>query len=82
MSDNSVVQTTIGDDHVAIIELCSPPNNFFSLDLIGGVADATGSFTAPYLLMAAMTAVSVAAVVALRDTDREGTDRMAAPAVS
>ena len=40
MSDNSVVQTTIGDDHVAIIELCSPPNNFFSLDLIGGVADA------------------------------------------
>ena len=50
--------------------------------IIGGVADATGSFTAPYLLMAAMTAVSVAAVVALRDTDRDGTDRMAAPAVS
>jgi enoyl-CoA hydratase/carnithine racemase len=35
-----VVRVTIGDDHVATIELCRPPNNFFSLDLIGGVADA------------------------------------------
>ncbi len=50
--------------------------------IIGAVADATGSFTVPYLLMAAMTAVSVAAVVALRDTDRDAVDRMAAPAVS
>jgi 2-(1,2-epoxy-1,2-dihydrophenyl)acetyl-CoA isomerase len=35
-----VVRVVIGDDHVATIELCRPPNNFFSLDLIGGVADA------------------------------------------
>ncbi|MEM8922514.1 MAG: enoyl-CoA hydratase/isomerase family protein [Actinomycetota bacterium] len=30
----------VGDDHVATIELTRPPNNFFSMDLIGGVADA------------------------------------------
>lgn len=34
------VRASIGDDHVATIELSRPPNNFFSLDLIGGVADA------------------------------------------
>lgn len=47
--------------------------------VIGGVADATGSFTVPYLLMAAMTAVSVVAVLALRGTDRSGSDRVAVP---
>lgn len=46
--------------------------------VIGVVADATGSFTVPYLLMAAMTAVSVVAVVALRDTDGSSMQRMAA----
>ncbi|MDH3753243.1 MAG: enoyl-CoA hydratase/isomerase family protein [Acidimicrobiia bacterium] len=30
----------IGDDHVATIEMRRPPNNFFSLELIGGIADA------------------------------------------
>lgn len=35
-----VVGVEIGDDHVATIELCRPPNNFFSLELIGGIADA------------------------------------------
>ncbi len=35
-----VIRVELGDDHVATIELCRPPNNFFSLDLIGGVADA------------------------------------------
>lgn len=33
------VSVEIGDDHVATIELCRPPNNFFSMDLIGGLAD-------------------------------------------
>ena len=34
------IRVTVGDDHVAIIEMCRPPNNFFSMDLIGGIADA------------------------------------------
>ncbi len=34
------VTTTVGDDHVATIELCRPPNNFFSIELIEGVAEA------------------------------------------
>ena len=38
------VQTTVGDDYVAIIEICRPPNNFFSMDTIGGVADALAAF--------------------------------------
>jgi enoyl-CoA hydratase/carnithine racemase len=37
---NGAIQVRVGDDHVAEIELSRPPNNFFSLDLIGGVADA------------------------------------------
>lgn len=40
MSDEPVLQTTIGDDHVAVIELCRPPNNFFSIELIVGIAEA------------------------------------------
>ncbi len=31
---------TVGDDHVATVELCRPPNNFFSMEVIGGLADA------------------------------------------
>ena len=38
MSDALTV--TVGDDHVAVLELCRPPNNFFSIEMIGGVADA------------------------------------------
>ena len=30
----------VGDDHVATIELRRPPNNFFSMAVIGGIADA------------------------------------------
>ena len=37
---NGAIRVRVGDDHVAEIELSRPPNNFFSLDLIGGVADA------------------------------------------
>jgi len=37
---NDVVQVEVADDHVATIELCSPPNNFFSMDLIAGIGDA------------------------------------------
>ncbi|MDH3293976.1 MAG: enoyl-CoA hydratase/isomerase family protein [Acidimicrobiia bacterium] len=36
----SPVMVTIGDDHVATVELCRPPNNFFSADMIKGVAEA------------------------------------------
>ncbi|MEL7156964.1 MAG: enoyl-CoA hydratase/isomerase family protein [Actinomycetota bacterium] len=36
----------VGDDHVATIELRRPPNNFFSLELIGGVADALAGLDA------------------------------------
>jgi enoyl-CoA hydratase/carnithine racemase len=38
--DNSALAATVGDGFVATIELTDPPNNFFSLDQIGGVADA------------------------------------------
>ena len=40
--ENSAVRATvdIDSDHVAVVELITPPNNFFSLELIGGVADA------------------------------------------
>jgi len=38
--DQPAVSVTVGDDHVATIEICRPPNNFFSMDVIGGVADA------------------------------------------
>jgi len=34
------ITVTIGDDHVATIELSRPPNNFFSLEMIVGVAEA------------------------------------------
>ena len=37
---NDAVIATVGDDFVATIELRTPPNTFFSLDQIGGVADA------------------------------------------
>jgi enoyl-CoA hydratase/carnithine racemase len=40
MSDDPYLTVEVGDDHVATIELCRPPNNFFSLGLIGGIADA------------------------------------------
>lgn len=33
------VDVTLGDDHVAVIELRRPPNNFFSMELIGGLGD-------------------------------------------
>lgn len=33
------IAVTVGDDHVAWIELRRPPNNFFSLELISGIAD-------------------------------------------
>lgn len=39
---DGAIQVSVGDDFVADVVLCRPPNNFFSLDLIGGVADALG----------------------------------------
>jgi len=37
---NPAVRATVHDDYVAVIQLCKPPNNHFSLEQIGGVADA------------------------------------------
>ena len=37
------VAIEIGDDHVATIELCRLPNNFFSLEMVAGIADALES---------------------------------------
>jgi len=34
------VDTSIGDDFVATVEIRRPPNNFFSIDVIGGIAEA------------------------------------------
>lgn len=39
-TDGPAITLTIGDDLVATIEICRPPNNFFSMDVIGGIADA------------------------------------------
>lgn len=39
-SETPAVTWTPGDDYVATIELRRPPTNFFSLDLIEGIADA------------------------------------------
>lgn len=39
-SETEAVTWTPVGDHVAMVELRRPPNNFFSLDLINGVADA------------------------------------------
>ena len=37
MTDSAAIE--IGDDYVATIELRRPPNNFFSLEMIAGIAD-------------------------------------------
>ncbi|MDH3679182.1 MAG: enoyl-CoA hydratase/isomerase family protein [Acidimicrobiia bacterium] len=39
-TETPAVTWAAGTDHVALIRLRRPPNNFFSLDLINGVADA------------------------------------------
>ncbi len=39
-SETPAVTWTAGDDFVATVELRRPPNNFFSLDLIDGIANA------------------------------------------
>lgn len=40
VTDHGPVHVEIGNDHVATIEMQRPPNNFFSLELIEGVAGA------------------------------------------
>ena len=40
MTGDPHLTVEVGDDHVATVELCRPPNNYFSLGLIGGIADA------------------------------------------
>ena len=38
--DASAVGVEMGDDHIALVELRRPPGNFFSLEMIAGVAEA------------------------------------------
>ncbi|MDA9292890.1 enoyl-CoA hydratase/isomerase family protein [bacterium] len=38
------VTTELGEDHVGVVRLCQPPNNFFSLAMIESVADALEAF--------------------------------------
>ncbi|MEC7924715.1 MAG: enoyl-CoA hydratase/isomerase family protein [Actinomycetota bacterium] len=33
------IQVSVGEDFVATVEICKPPNNFFSTNLISGLAD-------------------------------------------
>ncbi len=37
---HSAITSSVADDHVATVEMCRPPNNFFSMEIIGGIADA------------------------------------------
>ena len=46
MNQDAPISVTVGDDYVATLELQSPPNNFFSLALIGGIAEALESLDA------------------------------------
>ena len=41
MTDSVAIE--VGDDYVATIELRRPPNNFFSLEMVAGIADALES---------------------------------------
>lgn len=36
------------DGHVAVVEICRPPNNFFDMALIGGIADCFEAFDAEH----------------------------------
>ena len=33
------INVTFKKNHVAVVEICKPPNNFFSTNLISGLAD-------------------------------------------
>ena len=46
------LEIDIGDDFVATIELRHPPNNFFSLEMIAGIADALESLDADFRMAA------------------------------
>jgi len=39
-SPSAAIELSVGDDFVATIEIRRPPNNFFSMEVIGGIADA------------------------------------------
>ena len=40
MNAGAAIGVEVGDDHVAVIEIRRPPNNFFSMEVVGGIADA------------------------------------------
>lgn len=54
MSETPAIEVTVGDDFVATIEIRRPPNNFFSMDVIGGVADALADCDADDAVRAAV----------------------------
>ena len=46
MSDDPIVRTALGGPHVGIVELCRPPDNFFSVEMVARAADALEAFDA------------------------------------
>jgi 2-(1,2-epoxy-1,2-dihydrophenyl)acetyl-CoA isomerase len=44
MSDDPIVQHWVEQDHVGVVELCRPPDNFFSVEMVASVADALAVF--------------------------------------
>lgn len=53
-SEGPAIEVTVDDDHVATIEIRRPPNNFFSMDVIGGIADAFAECDADVRVRAAV----------------------------
>src|SRR5215468_6519760 len=39
LAEQDGVAAAVGDDHVATVELCRPPNNFFDVAMIRRIAD-------------------------------------------
>jgi len=46
MIDELIVRSWTDGDHVGVVELCRPPDNFFSVAMVAGVADALEAFDA------------------------------------
>lgn len=46
MNGEPIVRSWFDADHVGVVELCRPPDNFFSVAMVAGVADALEAFDA------------------------------------
>ncbi len=44
MSDDQVVRSVREGDHIGVVELCRPPDNFFSVEMVARAADALEAF--------------------------------------